>query len=525
MVYRCVVALVLGWCVFAVADCTEDQCLNCNSLSYCQELFDSCLVGDHYSSCFDDFGGIKCLPGLFCNKTTMSCKCAHYPYPDDIIKCDEEKGTSAVLDCYCASFIEGKRVTVAGACVYNCENYHANAVDLVYHPLTNTTKNDTICSSFNRTGALCGMCLPEHYPMAYSFNLTCIPCSNIGWNWGRYIMAAYLPLTIFCFFVFFFQINIITSHLHPVIWYSQTISVPALSRVLMLGSHTQPRYLVIKILLSLYGIWNLDFFKPLYSDICLGLGFLPIIALEYTIAVYPFLLMAVSYIMINLYDKNYRVIVIMWKPFKAIFFLFKKNWNIRSSLIDSYATFFLLSNVKFLSVTLDLLTPTKVYELHNNSYNYTWGLYYSGEMKYFGKEHLLYAIIAMIISVVFIILPITVLALYPFAFFQKFLNCIPVRWHILHTFMDSFTGCYKNGTEPGTRDCRWFIAVFFSLRLLLFLIYAFVHTAAYFIFAAISILLLVILIANVQPFKQPMAHYSKINITFFTLLALLCVTV
>ena len=47
----------------------------------------------------------------------MSCKCAHYPYPDDIIKCDEEKGTSAVLDCYCASFIEGKKVTIAGACI------------------------------------------------------------------------------------------------------------------------------------------------------------------------------------------------------------------------------------------------------------------------------------------------------------------------------------------------------------------------------------------------------------------------
>ena len=91
--------------------------------------------------------------------------------------------------------------------------------------------------------------------------------------------------------------------------------------------------------------------------------------------------------------------------------------------------------------------------------------------------------------------------------------------------MDSFTGCYKNGTEPGTRDCRWFIAVFFSLRLLLFLIYAFVRTAAYFIFAAISILLIIILIANVQPFKQPLAHYSKINITFFTLLALFSVTI
>ena len=470
---------------------------------------------NHSLVCSNDH---PCPPALFCEEG--KCKCGHYPY--DIIKCDEDKGTSAVLDCHCASIIEGKKVTVAGACVYNCENYCANSEDLVYHPLL---KNDTICSSFNRTGALCGMCLPEHYPMAYSFNLTCIPCSNIGWNWGRYIMAAYLPLTIFCFFVFFFQINIITSHLYPVIWYSQTISVPALSRILLLSSHTQPSYLGIKIMLSLYGIWNLDFFKPFYSDICLGLGLLPTLALEYAIAMYPFILMAISYLLINLYDKNYRVIVIMWKPFRTIFFLFKKNWNMRTSLIDSYATFFLLSNVKFISVTVDLLIPTKVYELHNNSYNYTWGLYYSGEMKYFGKEHLLYAIIAMIVSVVFIILPITVLALYPFAFFQKCLNCIPVRWHILHTFMDSFTGCYKNGTEPGTRDYRWFIAVFFSLRLFLFLIYAFVHTTAYFILAAISIMLLVILIANVQPFKQPLAHYSKINITFFTLLALFSVTI
>ena len=477
---------------------------------------------NHSSICSNDLPRGSCPPALFCDEGY--CKCGHYPH--DIIKCDEEKGTSAVLDCYCATFVEGKNATVAGACVYNCDHYPKTLRNFVYHSLPNDTENNnTICAPLNRTGMLCGRCLPEHYPLAYSFNLTCIKCPHVGWNWGRYLMAAYLPLMLFCFFIFFLKINAVTSHLLPVIVYSQAISVPAMSRVVLIAIHTQPSYLLgAKILLSFYGIWNLDIFKPFYSDICLGLGPLPILALEYAIAVYPFLLMAVSYLLIKLYDKNCRVILVMWKPFKVIFSLFKKNWNIKTSLIDCYATFFFLSNVKFLSVTFDLLTPTQVYELHRDGYNQTLGLYYAGDIEYFGKEHLPYGILAMIISIVFIILPIALLALYPFAFFQRLLNCIPIRWHILHTFMDSFNGCYKDGTEPGTRDCRWFASVFLNSRLFLFIIFAFVHTSIYFAFGAILLLVVVLLIINVQPFKAPVAHYSKINATFFILLSLLYLT-
>ena len=100
--------------------------------------------------------------------------------------------------------------------------------------------------------------------------------------------------------------------------------------------------------------------------------------------------------------------------------------------------------------------------VHQDGYNHNVVLFYAGNIKYFGKEHLPYGILAIIVSTVFIILLVALLALYPFVFFQKFLNCIPVRWHILHTFMDSFQGVFKDGTEPGTRDCRWFTAVLFS---------------------------------------------------------------
>ena len=479
---------------------TEDYNTCCSDNIECNAYGDGFLPND---------SGMECPPGLFCNNRT--CKCAHYHYPYDIIKCDEEKGTSAILDCYCATFDDSKNVTQVGACIYNCNKNMYNSL----------TRNDSIktCSSFNRAGALCGRCLPEYYPLAYSFNLTCIKCPHVGWNWGRYIMAAYLPLTLFCFFILFFQINVVSSHLHPVIWCSQTLSIPAFFRILFLHNGLQKHSLmIVKMTLSLYGVWNFDFFRIFYSDICLGIGSLPTLALDYVIAVYPFFFMAITYLFINLYDKNYRVIVIMWKPFRAVFSLFKKNFDVQTSMIDSCVTFFYLSCVKFLIVTFDLIVPAPVYELHQDGYNYTFGLYYSGDIEYFGKEHLPYAILAIIVSIVFVILPFTVLALYPFAFFQKFLNSIPVRWHILHTFMDSFQGIYNDGTEPGTRDCRWFAAVFFLVRIIGFVVYAFVHNIIFFYIAAVILLLLVLLIVNVQPFKAPVAHYSKINATFFSLL-------
>ena len=150
---------------------------------------------------------------------------------------------SALLDCYCATFDEGKTVTRVGACMYNC-NKNMSGDDNVYNSLTRNSSMIT-CLSFNRAGALCGRCLPEHYPLAYSFNLTCIKCPHVGWNWGRYIMAAYLPLTLFCFFVLFFEINAVTSHLHPVIWCSQAISMSVMSRMLFLHTSLQKLHIYI----------------------------------------------------------------------------------------------------------------------------------------------------------------------------------------------------------------------------------------------------------------------------------------
>ena len=470
----------------------------------------------------------SCPPGLFC--VDGHCECGVYPY--NAITCN---GTdSFALQYNCVTFDEVKGVFSVGACIRNRERTKVKGAmtsDTLYHQLPrNVTLLDTMmCKTMKKTGTLCGRCLPDHYPLAYSYNMTCVRCPNARWNWVRYTMAAYFPLTLFCIIILFFKINTTSSYLFPVVFYCQTLSLRVNLRSFLgaVASDTNYSYSVTaKLVFSLYGIWDLDFFRPFYSDLCLEIGILLTLALDYAVAVYPLFLIILSYILILLYDRNYRVVTIAWSPFHALFTLFRRNWNIRTSIIDAFATFFFLAFFKFLSVSFDLLTPTTIYELYPDHFNHTYGLYYAPSIEYFGQEHLPYAILAIFMLCVFGILPVIVLALYPFSFFQRFISLFPIRWHILHTFVDSYYGCYKDGTQPGTRDCRWCASVFFSIRFFQFIIFFFIPSKIVFtIISTLALVLLITLIATLRPFKPSFSHYNIMNILFLQLLLLLSVTI
>ena len=169
--------------------------------------------------------------------------------------------------------------------------------------------------------------------------------------------------------------------------------------------------------------------------------------------------------------------------------------KVQTSLIDAFATFFLLSYVKILHVTVDLLVPTQIYQLGSNKS--TLGVFYSPSIAYFGNDHFPYAILALIILFLFVIIPTLVLILYPFRCFQKLLSLFPMKWNTLHAFVDSFQGCYKDGTEPGTYDCRWFSVLILLIRLFLNFMIAATNSSV-FLFLYTVIILVVYLIAIIN---------------------------
>ena len=467
-------------------------------------------------------GNVSACPVWFHCNASNQCECGE---SHDFIKCNQRLQQVEVVDCYCVTYDKSKNRIVAGACFIRCATPHAHdLIDVVYHKIkTNVTVfnlNDEVCKETNRDGPLCGKCKNGSYPLAYSYNHTCIECPGRYGKWWLFIIVAYIPLTIFYFFMFFFQLNATSSYLHAYVFYSQIISMPANVRILLSATGTNPHISNgIKTLITLHGIWNLDFGRGFFSDICLKIDTLAVLALDYTIAVYPLLLTFISYFLIKLHDRKYRFTVILWRPIKKVLTLFHSNLNNRSSVIDTYVTFFLLSYTKFLSVSSDLLIPTRLYEVNSTG---KLVLYYDGGKEYFGKEHLPYAILALVVMTFFNILPILLFIFYQFMWFQKLLNCLPLRLYVLHTFMDLLQGCYKNGTQPGTRDHRWFSAMYLIFRVVIFIVYTCTLNGMFFVFIIIIALLFCNLLVCIQPYKEEYAHHTAINTVFILTLILVC---
>ena len=478
---------------------------------------DSCRVNDSCSRSPDDD---EVCPVWFVCGSNNTCECGSSEHR--IVKCNQDSQVAMVLDCYCVTYDEDTRETVAGACFINCaRNTNDSFDDEIYKQVEKNTSQ--MCGS-TRAGRLCGKCRDGYYPKAYSYDLTCMLCENGNRNWGYFVLAAYGPLTIFYFFVLLVNLNVTSSQLQGFVFVSQTITIPEFLQVVIAGTQRSPAVTnVIKVLATIFGIWNLDFFRAYMTKICLRVGMLEVLALDYTIAVYPLILTVISYCMIELYDRNVRVLVFLWKPFRYVLMLFKCKWDVRTSIIDAYSTFFMLSYIKFLSVSFNLLMPTIVYKLGSNKTSLA--LYYSGDVQYFGKGHLPYAILALFVFLTFNIFPMVAMFLYQFRWFQNILFYLPIKRHILDTFMDAFQGCYKNGTEPGTRDCRWFSALHLLIRVLAFLIFASSPTAVFFIFLTMLHLIFIIVLVIVQPYKPNFSHYMLINVTLFLLLALFLIAI
>ena len=416
-----------------------------------------------------------------------------------------------VWECNCVTYTNS--TVEVGSCIFNCLTFNNNGIPFKELPSNVSKLNAMFCDRFNRQGTLCGQCKDGHFPLAYSFDLTCVKCPHSKINWIKYLLVAFVPLTAFYFIILLFKVNIASSHLYGFVLNSQYISFPFPTRLFVMNFKSRPKYTIpVKILITLYRIWNLDFFRMFDLGICLETGTLFTFSLDLIVAVYPLLLMIVTYLMITLHDRNFRLVVVMWSPFRRIFSLFCDNWDIRSSVIDSFATFFLLSNVKFLSVASDLLFPVQVYQLPSSG-NFTQSLrlYHNATIDYFGSTHRPYAILAIVVLVVFVLLPVLILMLYPFRWFQKILNLLPVCWHVLHTFMDSFQGCYKDGTEPGTRDCRWFVSFSFIVRCFLFMLSVVAPDSSYFPIGCIAFTLLALMIYLTNPFKAKVGHYTDLN--------------
>ena len=449
------------------------------------------------------------------------CEASHH----GIVKCDTTLNKTYVLDCYQMTYNGETRQVIVGLSFYGCTNNKKSSVYSLV-PANRSRINEVMCSQFNRDGQLCGACMDGYSPLVYSYQLYCMKCSEVEskYNWAKFIAMAFIPLTGFYILLVLLKINANSPKLHGLVFFAQLISSPANSRMIIsrwkLGSNLT---FTSKIISTLYGIWNLDFFRTLYPDTCLNISTLQALSLDYLIALYPMVLIIITYVVIKLHSMDYRVILWMWKPIRWCILKLRHAEDIKTSLIDIFATFLLLSYVKTLSVNFDLLVYT--IPIDSNGKPIGRYLYYDANYEYFGPDHLVYGIIAIISFTIMNILPFILLLFYPMKWFQKLLNRFQLSHASLHIFFDSFGGCYKDGTEPRTRDCRYFAAFFLFIRIVAYIVYQATLTAAFYGWCSLIFIGVTMLLIVAKPYKHLYHKNNTITAVMFGVMAVITTSI
>ena len=505
-------------------------------MSYTSSILSVLLVSSLCCSCFarqdvqDDL--VQCPPWFFYNTSTKTCECYSNPRTDHIVRC--AKKVALLKLGYCMTYEEGTGFHVGHCGSVNVSGLNITNDNYIRLPDNISDLNDYMCGPLNRQGMMCSQCADGFGFAVFSVGHTCTNCTGVWYGIPLYLFIEFVPITVFFFVVLVFRISFTSAPMVAFVFYSQiTVTVftdnTLVSNILILsetGSYDFSTFLV-----SFYGVWNLDFFRFIVPPFCVSSLIKPIhiTFLHFISAFYPLCLITLSWICINLYSRNFKLVVWIWDKLKQNFQnRFNVSWDATSTIIDVFATFFLLSYAKLVFASLRTMYYETSLDANNHSLQQNLHVKSDSSMRFFGKEHLPFAITSLSIFLL-VVLPVPfLLALYPIRSVRTLLFKCPIGSHTrtaINLFVQKFCSCYRDSTDGG-RDMRSLVSIYFFFRLLLHLVPT-DHISAnvsltIFVFMYISC---GTLIALAQPYKRAYMNIADtlifMNIAVITLITLL----
>ena len=457
-----------------------------------------------------------CPPWTYYRNNT--CQCGSIGH--GISRCNITSGTLTLQMCTCVTYDPLTNHSVAGKCPYSCITHFSQPVYQL--PMIRENFTELTCGWWNRDGPLCSKCIQGHgFPLnTYMYDLKCVQCDDFHIKkLFEFLAKALIPPTVLCIVATVFHLNVLQPPWSVFVLVAQLMSSLTILKSTFNSATFTNFHLVIA---TIYGPWNLDFFTAFHHPECISphINFFQSLLIDCANGLYPLVLVAVLYTFVTLRDRGCKIIIQMWKPFHYLLARFQSRINLKTSLVDTFATLLLLSYVKIGYGTFYVLSPTRLWSPDGS---YVWVVYLDPSLKYFGPSHAGYATAALFFLFTVLLVPVIILLLYPCLCFQRCLNRFHLRSLALHTFVDAFQGCYKDGTN-GTRDCRYFAALQLVLRLLFplaFFLTKEVVTAAFLAFVALALYILLFVIT--QPYKDTV--YNKTDTPLLMALLFVPVTV
>ena len=278
--------------------------------------------------------------------------------------------------------------------------------------------NYRMCSSFNRQGMQCGQCISGYGPAVFSDSVTCADCSKHKYLWILNLMFQLTMVTLMCLVFMIFQIKGTSSPLNIIIAYIQNIAFQyELSGLYYVQYFGQK---VNAIFATILGIWNLNYFRFVLPPLCISssLKAVDCVLFQYILAIYPLLFTGVAYFCID-----HQGFVICYSPFKKYLSKVCKtmSWDPKTTILHTFATFFILSYTKLLFTSLCLLLVVHSYNDTGQRVSKSEVLLFDPSIRFLHSEHLPYASIALFVLLTCIIPPPILLVLHPSKFFKNVL--------------------------------------------------------------------------------------------------------
>ena len=432
---------------------------------------------------------------------------------DSTVACSMTPYQVSVSYCYCMTYNKKINQVTVGECLMKCYFYYRTRIypqKIPIHVNHSEALNSEVCGSFKREGHLCGACIEGYGPPVYSYSLECVKCNKEDFwsNLIKYIAIAYGPLTVLYGLIIIFKMSFTSARFSAYIMIWQVITSMSLSPLIV---SVRNYFVLIRVLLEAFSILNLNFFRSVYTPFCLHseLNAMHVVALDYIVAVYPIFLILATYIAVALHDR-YQLIVSIWRPAHRFFSVIRKKWDIRGSLVQAFITALILSYVKILNTSMELLNYVHSRNVEGHQINQRY-LFNAGTIEYFGRQHLPFGILALVMMTVFNILPVVLLFFYPYNWFRRCLLC-GRHSYTLHTFMDTLYGSYRRSP----RCYQSFATVFFISRLIVILLFALLGVLSFLICAAVYFIALSLCITFFQPLQNKLQNKLDVALLLST---------
>ena len=267
-----------------------------------------------------------------------------------------------------------------------------------------------------------------------------------------------------------------------------------------------------KLALTLSAVWSFDTLLFLAPPLCISqrMEEIYIPYLEFLATIYPFVLLLLTYGLMQLHTRNFGPVVVLWGVLSRVFVQFYRAWNPRSSMIPAFASLFFLSYAKLTYLIWEAFARSP-YKCDTGLPASSKHLFYADpNVPYNSTKHRVSMIFSVAVAIFGFLPPLLILLVYPTKLYRQISSHISPKWRIrIKTYSELFHGSFKDGTN-GTRDYRFlsvWVLLFFGFvpQLLPFLIKVVLQGTSLYI-TSIFFSTVAVLCTLLQPYKARLAN-------------------